>query len=87
MTWLELESFMTDGIAVQGRSITLQVGASGADYLKHAMEVANAIDYIEWMEEKKKLDSDTATNLKAMLKSEDWDNFNIAILALEQLKK
>lgn len=89
MNWEELESFLstTDGIAAQGRQIVLQTGSIGADIIRHAIEVSNAVDYVEWMEQKKKVDSDTAANLKIMLTSEDRDNFNIAILAIEQLKK
>jgi hypothetical protein len=85
----DFESFVmvTDGIAAQGRQIVLQTGIAGGDYIKHVMEVDNAVGYVEWMEEKKKIDSDTAANLKVMLTSEDRDNFNIALLAIEQLKK
>jgi hypothetical protein len=39
------------------------------------------------MEEKKKITSDEATSLITMLNSSDIENFNIAILAIEQLKK
>ena len=87
MTWSELESFLTDGIAVQGKQFVLQTGTIEDDYLRHAIEVANAVDYVEWMEGKKKIDSDTAVNLKFMLTSDDKDNFVIAMLAIEQLKR
>lgn len=85
--WQELESLMTDCIAPQGRNIHVYTGAYGADLLHHTLAVANAIDYVEWMESKKKIDTDTAKNLKTMLNSKDRDNFNIAILAIEELKK
>ena len=85
--WEERESLMTDGIAPQGRNIHVYTGAYGADMINHTLAVANATDYVEWMEDKKKIDTDTAKNLKAMLNSEDKDNFNMAILAIEQLKK
>lgn len=87
MNWPELESFLTDGIASQGRNITIMTGAAGADYLAHAMAIENAVGFVEWMEERKKIDSDTAKNLIEMLRSPDRENFNIAILAIEQLKK
>ena len=87
MNWPELESLMTDGISSQGRSISIMTGAAGADYIAHAMAIENAVGFVEWMEENKKIDSDTAKNLISMLRSEDVDNFNIAILAIEQLKK
>ena len=78
---------MTDGIASQGRQIHLYTGQAGAEYLAHAMAIENAIGFVEWMEEIKKIDSDTAKNLISMLRSEDKENFNMAILAIEQLKK
>ena len=85
--WQELESLMTDGIAVQGRNINIYTGEFGADMIHHAIAVSNAVDYVEWMKKKKKIDSDIAENLTNMLKSSDRENFNIAILAIEQLKK
>jgi len=87
MKWVELESFMTDGIASQGRDISIMVGAAGADYLAHAMVIENAVGFVEWMEEKKSIEPETAKSLITMLRSKDKDNFNIAILAIEQLKK
>jgi hypothetical protein len=38
-------------------------------------------------QEKKKIDDNTAINLITMLRSPDKENFNMAILAIEQLKK
>jgi hypothetical protein len=87
MNWPELESFLTDGISSQGRQISLYTGQAGADYLAHAMAIENSVGFVEWMQEKKRIDSDTAESLIKMLRSEDIDNFNIAILAIEQLKK
>ena len=78
---------MTDGIASQGRNISITVGAAGADYIAHAMAMENAVGFVEWMEERKKIESDTAKSLIEMLRSPDKENFNIAILAIEQLKK
>jgi hypothetical protein len=87
MTWQELETFMTDGIASQGREITIMMSQEGADRLAHGMAVENAVGFVEWMEEKKKIESSTAMNLITMLRSPDEENFNMAILAIEQLKK
>jgi hypothetical protein len=83
MNWVELESFMTDGIAPQGRQISITTGSM----INHALAVRNTIDYLEWMEENKNIEPDVVKNLKTMIMSEDIDNFNIAILAIEQLKK
>jgi hypothetical protein len=81
----ELESLMTDGMASQGISII--VSPMIADKLAHCMAIENSVGFVEWMQEKKRIDSDTADTLIKMLRSQDVDNFNIAILAIEQLKK
>ena len=78
---------MTDGIASQGREITIMMSQEGADRVAQHLAVENAVGFVEWIEEKKKIDSDTAKNLISMLRSPDKENFNIAILAIEQLKK
>lgn len=87
MNWPELESFMTDGISPQGRDIYIYTGTKGHNILLHAIAVENSVGFVEWMEERKKINSETANNLITMLRSEDKDNFNIAQLAIEQLKK
>lgn len=87
LNWAEFESFVTDGMAPQGRDIHVYVGAHGADMITHSFAVNNSVGYVEWMIEKNKIDLETGINLINMLKSEDRDNFNIAILAIEQLKK
>ena len=82
---LELESLMTDGMASQGPNIMYSTDTN--DTLAHCMAIENSVGFVEWMQEKGKIDSDTAETLIKMLRSEDQDNFNIAILAIEQLKK
>jgi hypothetical protein len=62
-------------------------GQAGMDMIYHSIAVSNAVGYVEWMLEEKKIEPDVATNLINMLQSEDVDNFNIAILAIEHLKK
>lgn len=85
--WPELESLMTDGIAHQGKQIHIYTGQYGADMISHSFAVSNSVGFVEWMLEKKKIEPDVAKNLINMLQSEDIDNFNIAILVIEQLKK
>lgn len=87
MNWPELDSLMTDGIASQGREITIMMSQEGVDRLAHGMAVENAVGFVEWMKEKKRIDIDTAENLINMLRSSDIENFNIAILAIEHLKQ
>jgi hypothetical protein len=87
MNWPELESLMTDGIASQGREITIMMSQEGADRYAHGMAIENAVGFVEWMQEKNRIDAETGKNLINMLRSEDIENFNIAILAIEQLKK
>lgn len=86
-SWPELESLLTDGISAQGRDVYLYTGVKGHDMLLHAIQIENAVGFVEWMQENKKIDLDTAETLTSMLRSEDKDNFNIALLAIEQLKK
>jgi hypothetical protein len=86
-SWEELESLMTDGISSQGREITIMMSQEGADRYAHAMAIENAVGFVEWMKERKKIEFDIAENLITMLRSPDKENFNIAILAIEQLKK
>jgi hypothetical protein len=87
MSWADLEDLMTDGMAVQGKQIHLYTGIDGFEMISHAFAVENSVGFVRWMEEKKKIDTDTAKNLITMLNSSDIENFNIAILAIEQLKK
>lgn len=86
-SWPDLEYLLTDGLSAQGREIYLYTGAKGTDMLLHSIQIENAVGFVEWMEENKKIDLDTAKTLITMLRSEDKDNFNIAILAIEQIKK
>jgi hypothetical protein len=87
MSWPELETLMTDGMAAQGKQIHLYTSVSGVEMISHAFAVENSVGFVKWMEEKKKITSDEATSLTTMLRSKDIENFNIAILAIEQLKK
>jgi hypothetical protein len=87
MSWADLEALMTDGMAAQGKQIHLYTGIDGFEMISHAFAVENSVGFVNWMEEKKKIDTDTAKNLITMLKSKDIENFNIAVLAIEQLKK
>lgn len=87
MTWEHLEELVTDGMAAQGRQIHLYTGAKGSEMISHSFAVNNSVGFVEWMLEKGKVDKETAENLINMLRSEDIENFNIAILAIEQLKK
>lgn len=79
------KDFSTDGMAAQGPTIMYSTDTN--DKLAHQMSIENSVGFVEWMEEGGRIDSDTANNLITMLRSEDIDNFNIAILAIEQLKK
>ena len=87
MNWQELETLMTDGMASQGKQIHLYTGAYGVEMVSHTFAVENSVGFVEWMEKKNKINSDEAKSLITMLRSSDIENFNIAILAIEQLKK
>lgn len=87
MNWPELETLLTDGITPQGKKIHIYTGLNGFDMISHGFAVENSVGFVEWMEEKNKINSDEAKSLITMLRSSDIENFNIAILAIEQLKK
>jgi len=88
MNWPELESLMTDGIAPQGKNMThIVVSPRIKDAYEHTLAVENSVGFVQWMIEKEKVDQEIGMNLINMLKSPDKDNFNIAILAIEQMKK
>ena len=89
INWTELESFLTEEVPVRKKTptITILTGASGAAMINHSILVEDTVESLELMKKKNKIDSDTADNLTSMLRSPDKENFNLALLAIEQLKK
>ena len=85
--WPEFESLMTDGMAFQGRQIHVYTGQKGMDMISHSFAVSNTVGFVEWMYENKDIDTTTMNSLINMLRSKDIDNFNLALLAIENLKK
>jgi hypothetical protein len=81
------QSLITNGLSPQGNDVYTYASGESYDMYKHSLAVSNALGFIEWMEDVKRIEPETAKNLKEMINSEDKDNFNIAILAIEQLKK
>ena len=51
------------------------------------MQRQNAIDMLDWLEEKNKITSDQKSNLTLMINSPDLENFNLALILIDQLKK
>jgi hypothetical protein len=83
----EFEDFLTGGVSKIERQMHIYTGRGGADMINHAIAVENSVGYVNWLLEAKKIDKETLDSLIMMLKSEDRDNYNIAILAIEQLAK
>ena len=69
----------------QERTIHMYTGAYGMEMISHAMAVNNATGYLEWAMENNKIDKQTGKGLIEMLNSPDHDNFNLALLAIEQM--
>lgn len=67
------------------RTVHMYTGAYGMEMVSHAMAVNNATGYLEWAMEKNTVDKQTGKRLIEMLNSSDHDNFNLALLAIEQM--
>jgi hypothetical protein len=59
----------------------------GVDIISHAFAVRNSVDYADYLQEVGKITKEEFNNIKAMLTSPDKENFEVAVLALEQLGK
>jgi len=84
---MEFEDFLTGGVSKIERKMRIYTGRGGADMINHLFAVENSVGYVNWLLETKKINKETSDSLIMMLKSEDRDNYNIAILAIEQLAK
>ena len=72
---------------VPERIIHIYTGAEGMDVFSHSIAVRNSTDYAEFLRDTGKISTEEKNNIINMLKSEDKENFEIAVLALEQLGK
>jgi hypothetical protein len=70
---------------IQERTVHMYTGAYGMEMISHAMAVNNATGYLEWAIESNKVDKQPGERLIEMLNSSDHDNFNLALLAIEQM--
>ena len=70
---------------MQERNVHIYTGVHGMEMISHAMAVNNATGYLEWAMESNKVDKQTGKRLIEMLNSPDHDNFNLALLAIEQM--
>ncbi len=70
---------------MQERNVHMYTGAYGMEMISHAMAVNNATGYLEWAMERNRIDKETCKSLIEMLNSPDHDNFNLALLAIEQM--
>jgi hypothetical protein len=57
------------------------------DLVLRTLAISNSVDFVEWLMETKKVEKIEGETLIKMLTSRDNDNFNLAILAIAQLKK
>lgn len=69
----------TDGISTRLDRVTLYTGKLGMEEFEHLLQKRNAVDMLQWMVDEKKITSEKRDNLVAMLNSDDWENFNLAM--------
>lgn len=84
---ISLKELACDGIAATGRKWVVWTNDSGMDSFHLAMQRANAIDMLDWLEEAEKVTSDQKGNLILMINSPDLENFNLALMLIDQLNK
>jgi hypothetical protein len=68
------------------RNITVHTGVAGADIINHYLSVYYCITIVDDMLRKKTINTEEAANLKSMLNSEDRDNYEIAVMAINQIR-
>jgi hypothetical protein len=84
---ISLKELACDGIAAVGREFVVWTNRGGMDMFHLAMQRTNAIDMLDWLEEKEKISSEQKGNLQLMINSPDLENFNLALLLIDQFKK
>ena len=67
--------------------LTYGSGQGVVDIISYAFAVRNSLDYADFLQEVGKITKEEFNNIKAMLTSPDKENFEVAVLALEQLGK
>lgn len=78
---------MTNITGVPEREIHMYTGINGMDMITHAFAVKNSVDYAKFLRDEGKITEEELNNITNMLNSKDRDNFEVALLALEQLGK
>jgi hypothetical protein len=68
------------------RNIVVHTSAAGADKISHLLAVYYFTGVVDDILDEKKLATEEATNLKSMLYSEDRDNYEIAVMAINQIR-
>lgn len=82
---IEFETFLTRDAGKTDRQIGLYTGAKGGDLLNEVLAVY-FFGLVNDMLHDKLIDKEKANNLKAMLKSEDKDNYEIAVMAINHIR-
>ena len=68
------------------RNIVIHTGAAGADKISHLLAVHYFKEIVNDMLDEKKVSLEEGANLKSMLNSEDRDNYEIAVMAINQIR-
>jgi len=66
--------------------MVLYTGAAGADKISHLLAVHYFKEVVNDMLDEKKVSLEEGTNLKSMLNSEDRDNYEIAVMAINHIQ-
>lgn len=65
----------------------IQTSIKDMGIIDYTFAVNNSLDYASFLRDKGKITEEELNNIINMLRSEDTDNFEVALLVLEQLGK
>lgn len=68
------------------RNMVIYTGAAGADKISHLLSVHYFKKIVNDMLDEEKVTPEEGANLKLMLNSEDRDNYEIAIMAINHIR-
>lgn len=86
LKWSEFETFLTRDAGKTDRQIRLYTGAKGGDLITYQLALHYFIGVVNDMLDDKMIDQEKGTNLKVMLNSEDKDNYEIAVMAINHIR-
>lgn len=67
------------------RNMVIYTGAAGADRISHLISVHYCVEVVNDMLDEEKVTPEEGANLKSMLNSDDKDNYEIAVMAINHI--